>query len=371
MEKEKIDNNTTENYINKQFIFSKKIWLIDKYNFYEYLSVMLDWGVSISEALDSVSDKISSIFFKEKIKEIVTYIYSWDSFSKSMKKIPQVFSNAEISIIEAWETTWTLVEAMLKISEDLKKIHNLRSKVRAALTYPIIIFLFLFLAILIVLMYVIPSIMPLFETSEIELPLATKALISTSNFIQNNYALIFLALFSIYVFILWYKNTVTWKANIEKFILDIPLIWRVYKNYILSNLIWTFWGLIWSWVNVVKTLTLVWKSTNNIIYEWLFDDIAVKVSKWWKIVDSMREVDPDKYYFPSDFLQMLHVWEKTASLEKISKKINSQYEREVEYSLSNLTKWIEPLAILLAWIFVLWFAFAIFWAILKVTEAVS
>ena len=368
---ENIDNKSLENISNKQYIIFKNVWIIDKYNFYEYISVMLDWWVSISEALESVRDKITSPYFKEKINEIITYISSWDSFSKTMKKMPQVFTNSEISIIEAWETTWTLVEAMLKISDDLKKIHNLKSKVRSALTYPIIIFLFLFVSVMIVLMYVIPAIKPLFETSDIELPVATKSLIYTSDFIANNYALIFLFFLTIYVFFIWYKNTISGKENIEKFLLDLPLIWKVYKNYILANLVSTFWGLIWSWVNVVKTLTLVWKSTNNVIYEWLFNDIAVKVSKWEKIVDSMRYVDPEKYYFPSDFLQMLHVWEKTASLEKISKKINIQYEREVDYSLANLTKWIEPIAIFFAWIFVLWFAFAIFWAILKVTDAVS
>lgn len=85
----------------------------------------------------------------------------------------------------------------------------------------------------------------------------------------------------------------------------------------------------------------------------------------------MAKVDEKNEFFPPDFLQMLSVGEKTASLEKVTKKINEQYTREVNYSLENLTKWIEPIAILLAGIFVLWFAFAIFGAILKVTETVS
>jgi type IV pilus assembly protein PilC len=85
----------------------------------------------------------------------------------------------------------------------------------------------------------------------------------------------------------------------------------------------------------------------------------------------MREVDPEKYYFPVDYVQMLSVGEKTASLEKISEKLNDQYEKEVEYALASLTKWIEPLAILVAAIFVSWFAFAIFGAILKVTQTIA
>ena len=85
----------------------------------------------------------------------------------------------------------------------------------------------------------------------------------------------------------------------------------------------------------------------------------------------MNEVDPNCIYFPASFLQMLSVWERTASLEKINKKISIGYEKEVDYSLANLSKWIEPVAILIAWVFVLWFAFAIFWAILKVTQVVG
>jgi type IV pilus assembly protein PilC len=84
----------------------------------------------------------------------------------------------------------------------------------------------------------------------------------------------------------------------------------------------------------------------------------------------MKEVDKTTWFFPWDFIQMLSVWEKTATLDKVSQKIYNQYSREVEYSLGNLTKWIEPIAILFAWAFVLWFAFAIFGAILKVTQTV-
>lgn len=100
-------------------------------------------------------------------------------------------------------------------------------------------------------------------------------------------------------------------------------------------------------------------------------EVTEKVSGGKKIVESISEVDPVNNFFPLDFLQMLSVGEKTASLETVSKKLTEQYTREVKYSLANLTKWIEPLAILVAGVFVLWFAFAIFGAILKVTQAVG
>lgn len=353
-----------------EIILFKKVWIIDKYNFYEYIAVMLDWWIGVTESLESVESKIISPYFKKKIKELITYISSWDSFSKSMKKMPSIFKPGEISIIEAWETTGQLSKSLLKLSDDLKKIHELKNKIKWALTYPIIIFLFLFLALVIVLIYVIPSIKPLFDDSDIELPNATKALLYTSDFMINNFWLILLFIITSFVIFIWYKNTKKGRETFSTFLLNLPLVWKIYKNYILSNIATNLSTLIWSWVNIVKTLTLVWKSTNNVIYLNIFEEVIIKVSRWEWIVQSIEDVDVEKKYFPPDYLQMLSVGEKTACIEEIAEKLNKQYQKEVDYSLARLTKWIEPIAILFAGAFILWFAFAIFWAILKVTQTV-
>jgi type II secretory pathway component PulF len=173
------------------------------------------------------------------------------------------------------------------------------------------------------------------------------------------------------VLFIWYENTKSWREAIELFIFNFPLVGKIYRNYILSNIASTLSTLVGSGISIIKALNLVWKSSNSIVYENIFEDVIARVSKWEWIVKSMEEVDKKHDFFPYDYTQMLSVWEKTASLESISKKISVQYEKEVDYSLARLTKWIEPMAILLAWIFVCWFAFAIFGAILKVTDAVG
>jgi len=110
---------------------------------------------------------------------------------------------------------------------------------------------------------------------------------------------------------------------------------------------------------VIRSIQLVGKSSNNAIYDELYTEIGVKVSNGKKIVQSMSEVDPEEQYFPGDFVQLLSVGEKTATLDVLCS------------SLTNMTKWIEPIAILLAGGFVLWFAFAIFGAVLQLTQTVG
>lgn len=365
------NTSTKEEEKKQDFFLFKKVSVVEKYNFYEYLGVLIDWWVNISEAIISTGQKIRNPFFKQKIEELSMFVQSGDPLSKSMKKIPQIFDNGEITIIEAGEQTWTLTSSLFKLSEELKKMYALKQKVKAALTYPMIIFIFLLLSVVIVLAYVIPAIRPLFENANVELPFATKALVATSDFIRHDFIyLIVLAIWGILFFTGW-KNTEKGKMSIDSFLLNFLLIGTVYRNYIVSIIASNLWTLIGSWVNVIKALNLVGRIPKNAIYEALFIAVVERVAKGYRITDAMKEVDPNGYFFPHDFIQMLGVGEKTATLEKVCGKINDQYIREVDYSLANLTKWIEPLAILFAAIFVLWFAFAIFWAILKLTQTVG
>ena len=367
------DNIKTNNWLDLQeegFTLFKKVWDKDKYNFYEYLSVMLDSWVSLSKTLSWVWEKLDNLYFKQKINELEVFVSSWDSLSMAMKKLPQIFSSHEISIIEAWESTWTLNESLENLANFIKKRDILKKKIKSSLTYPFIIFVFLILAIVIVLTYVIPALMPLFENSDAKLPFATRALIATSNFIQNYWLILLFFIFAFIVFILIYASSESWRAKLDNILLSLPLIWPVYRNYVISNISLIMWNLIWAWIWMVKVLSLTWKASWSFVYEKLFEEIKQKVELWNKIVDSMQEVDEDKFYFPNSYLQMLSVWEKTANMQKINNKISDQYLREVDYSLATLTKYIEPIAIVIAAVFVLWFAFAVFGAILQVTQSI-
>lgn len=364
------NSNIKTDTIEKEFYIFKSVSLIDKFNFYEYLSIMLDGGVTITSSLESVSKKIRNVYFREKIAEILLFISSWDSLNKAMKKMPDIFTQSEYSIIEAWEKSGTLVTTLSSIALEFKKLHELKQTVKSSLTYPIIILLFLVIAILVVMTYVIPWIIPLIEESWVEKPFATIALIATSNFISGNIfsIIFFIALFIIFFY--FFKSSEWGKKYIDNFLLKLPLIWDVYKNYIIASSASILWILMNAWIPVIKSIILVGKATNNTIYENLFNEVSMKVWNGKKIVESMIEADWENEYFPSDFLQLLSVWEKTASIDNVCKKISDQYTREVNYSLANLVKWIEPMAILIAGMFVLWFAFAIFWAILKLTQTV-
>ena len=366
-----MENNNTSDVMQKEFYFFKQVSLIDKFNFYEYLSIMVDWGVTITSALDSVGKKMKNLYFKEKIGELLLFISSGDSLNKAMKKLPDVFTPSEYSIIEAGEKSGTLVNTLSSLALEFKKLHELRQTIKASLTYPLIIIVFLVIAVLVVMTYVIPAIIPLIEDAWVEKPFATVALIATSNFISGNIFLLVFTALAGFVFLKFFQASESGKKFFDNLLIKLPLVGDVYRNYLIASSSSILWVLMNAWIPIVKSIILVWKASNNVVYENLFNEVSVEVGSGKKIVESMLIVDERNEFFPSDFLQLLSVGEKTASIDKVCKKINEQYTREVNYSLANLTKWIEPIAILIAWVFVLWFAFAIFGAILKVTQTVG
>jgi len=366
-----MENNNTSDIMEKEFYFFKQVSLIDKFNFYEYLSIMVDGGVTITSALDSVGKRMKNLYFKEKIAELLLFISSWDSLNKAMKKLPDVFTPSEYSIVEAWEKSGTLVNTLSSLALEFKKLHELRQTIKTSLTYPIIIIIFLVIAVLVVMTYVIPAIIPLIEDAGVEKPFATIALIETSNFISGNIFLLLFLMWIGFVLLKFFQASESWKTFFDTLLMKLPLVWDVYRNYIIASSSSILGVLMNAGIPIVKSIILVGKASNNVVYENLFNGVSVQVGGWKKIVESMIIVDEKNQYFPSDFLQLLSVGEKTASIDKVCKKINEQYTREVNYSLANLTKWIEPIAIFIAWIFVLWFAFAIFGAILKVTQTVG
>ena len=118
----------------------------------------------------------------------------------------------------------------------------------------------------------------------------------------------------------------------------------------------------------MKTLRLTGTSSGNAVIAKLFSLIAEDVSHGTKISDSMKNQDPSHAFFTADILQMMESAERTSTIDSVSEKIAVQYKREVDISLSTMVKFIEPTALLLAGIFVLWFAIAIFSAIMQIVS---
>lgn len=190
----------------------------------------------------------------------------------------------------------------------------------------------------------------------------------SSDFISNNY-IVLLALLAV-GFFSWksYITFPTGRLAWDRWKLRSPLMGEVYRNYLLAQIASTLGLLLDSGITIMKALRLAAKSSSNAFVDHVFEGIIYNIAHGKKLGESMREFDPGYELFTPEFIQLIEVSEKTSTVNKVCFKLTEQYRRAIDYALGIMIKFIEPIAILVSGIFVLWFALAIFSAIMGVVQ---
>ena len=349
-------------------IFSSHISVKDKALFYENIANLLEGWVTLLSALKWLRERLLEGKLKEWVDHLLFFVESGDAINIAMRKLPNFFGEQEIAIVESGEQTGMLQQSFLAIAKDLRSQEELRNKIISAMTYPFIIIIFLIIALTVVMIYVIPQLIPIIAGVTGELPWTTKSLIATSDFFRNNFLFLFFGFVAIALFFQGYTRSDMGKKWWDREKIYFPLTGAVYKNYLIVRSMSTFSLLNNAGVSIVKTLRLTGASAGNRIIEQLFVSIADDVARGTKISTSMRERDAAGFFFSPDILQMMESAERTSTIGNVVDKISLQYRREVDMALSTMVKFIEPVALLLAGIFVLWFAVAIFSAIMQIVS---
>jgi type II secretory pathway component PulF len=231
-----------------------------------------------------------------------------------------------------------------------------------------VIMFFLVLALPVVMTYVVPQIMPIIAELTTKISWSTRSLIFASNFLRHNMIFIIVVLVAAGLILRGYTMTDLGRKRLDNLKIYAPIMGVVYKNYLIVQVMSTFHLLSSSGVSIIKTLRLTGASSGNSKMADMYSYMATEVSKGKKISEAMSEVDKEWYIFSSDIIQMIESAEKTSTVHQICKKISEQYRREVDASLAIMVKLIEPIALLMAWVFVMWFAIAIFSSIMQVVD---
>lgn len=159
--------------------------------------------MTLLEAIRGFGSRLPKGPFKEAIENTLFFLESGDKMNVAMRKIPNFYNTKEIAIIESGEQTGMLRETFQAIADEMRMQEELKRKIIGALTYPFIIFIVLIIAITVIMIYVIPSVVPMIAEMATEVPFTTQSLIATSNFFREN---IFWIIFGLIVFIFLFRG---------------------------------------------------------------------------------------------------------------------------------------------------------------------
>ncbi len=306
--------------------------------FSRQFSIMISANVTVVEALVILIEQTQNVSLQKMIADIAYEVDSGDFLSDSLAKRPKIFSSLFINIIKSGETSGRLDEVLNYLADEIEKNHDMKAKIKGAMIYPVFILSALVVVGIVLMVYVLPNLTAVIAESGTTLPLATRIVIATSNFLQAYIVFVLLGVFALFAALRRYVKTKTGRYQFDNFKINLPIFGRLFKYIYIIQFSRALSTLIKGGVNITKGLEITVKVVDNVVFQEIIYDTLKAVSDG-KPVSSIME---NRKEIPKMVPHMLSVGERTGKLDSVLDKIVDFYNREVTNMLNNLSTIIEP-----------------------------
>ncbi len=317
---------------------------IQKILFTQHLSVMLDAGLSLSRALQVLAKQAGpKSYFAEVITEVQKKIEGGSSFADALKEHPKVFQPIFVSMVRLGESSGNLSNVLQQLNLQMKKNNDLVRKIRGAMYYPAVIMITMLGIIIMLVTYVLPKLIDVFEGLGADLPLSTRMLIKLNEIIQKDWLYIIIGsgiLIAVFILVL---KTNKGKSGLSKFGLKIPKIGGIIRKINIARFCRTFSAQLKSGVQIVDSLRIVADTMGNASYNEAVIEAAEEIKTGTAISKSFMKHEK---IFPPIVTQIMAVGEETGTLDSVLTELADFYEEEVDQELSNISSIIEPILML-------------------------
>ena len=315
----------------------------EKLFFVQYLGIMLKAGISLSAALKTLAEQTKNKKFSKIINAVARSVEKGISFTESLRPHEKIFGQLFINMIESGEISGKLEEVLKKLYIQFKKNHELVSKVKGALTYPMVILTAMFGIGTFMMMVVVPKITVMFKDFNAELPLPTKLLIKFSDSLVAHGVLYLIATI---IFILIFSQSIKTdkgKNIFHALLLKLPIFGPIIKKINLARFARTISSLLKTDIMIIKSFQITAQILGNIHYREALLGMGDKIKKGGTINEIIADYPK---LFPPVVVQMIAVGEQTGELDYVLEELAEFYEGEIDQTMNNLPAIIEPVLIL-------------------------
>jgi type IV pilus assembly protein PilC len=321
-----------------------KIKLPQKIFFTENLRVMIKAGLSLTESLRTLAMQAEQKGFRAVILEVNADVEKGQSLSQALSHHGKLFEPIFINMIATGEISGTLEKTLEQLTMQMRKDYELVSKVKGAMTYPIVILSATTLIGTLMMIFVIPQILAIFaEMKSTERPLPTKILIFISNFFRNDWPFAIIGGLGIVFGFRYATSTPVGKRVWHRILLGSPIIGPIIKKINLARFTRTLSSLLRTDIAIVQALTITGDIVRNVYYH----DACIEMSEAIKKGDTISHVlEKSPKLFPPLVVQMVAVGERAGTIDDMLEEIADFYEQQVDQIMGNMASIIEPLLIL-------------------------
>ncbi|MDD5290566.1 MAG: type II secretion system F family protein [Patescibacteria group bacterium] len=307
--------------------------------FSRQFSVMISANVALVQALKILIDQTENITLKMIISEMVDEVDSGLRLSDALAKRPKVFSAFYINVIKSGETSGKLDEVLSYLADEMEKDYDMTSKIRGAMIYPAFVLSGLGVVGVVMMVFVVPKLTGILTETGATLPLATRLLIGTSDFLSAYWWLLLVILVGIAIGLKFYIKSPAGKRQFDLLKLRMPIFGNLFKRIYLVRFTRSMNTLIMGGVTITKSLKIASEVVGNEIYKELIDRTSQAVEDG----DSISSVFVESREIPKMVSQMMAIGEKTGKMDVILGRITDFYSREINNVVANLMTLMEPI----------------------------
>ena len=351
--------------LDKFIVKLQGVSLSQKLFFTKNLGVMMKSGLSLSVAVKTLSRQTPNKLFKEILCNAYEQIEKGRSLSSALSAYTMIFSEVFSNMISTGEKSGNLEKILKELTIQMKKTHELTSKVKSALAYPCFILAAMLGIGTLMIIFVVPQIMEIFSDINATLPLPTRILIGTSNFVNSYILWIVPACLILLVIFIRYIRTKSGKHYLHLLFLKLPIFKTIVRKINLAKFSRTFSSLLATDIPIVQTIQITGGVLGNTIYKNFVIASSERIKKGEPIAKVLGE-NPE--LFPPIITQMIEVGEQTGTLDNILDDLAEFYEDDVKNTMDSLASIIEPVLILGLGIAVAGMAISIIMPMYSITE---
>ncbi len=333
-----------------------KVGRRDLINFSFYLEQLTHSGVPILEGLADLRDGEENPSFRDVITGVIEAIEGGNSFSQALSLYPKIFDNVFTSLIKVGERSGKMSEVLVDITETLKWQDELLGKAKKIMTYPAVIGSLVLSVIMFMMIFIVPDIMDAIVGLGGEIPIETRALMATSNFLKNYWYLVitmpFLVFFTISYF---YRTSSKARFRIDGMMLKVWLIGPVNEKIKISRFTRYFALMFASGITVLDAINLSKSVVNNAVLEDGIDRAWQQISEGGSISESFKNIG----IFPPLVVRMLRVGEASGKMDKSLNNVSYFFDRDINDSIEKMEPVVQTAMMASIGLIVMWLALSV------------
>ena len=339
----------------------------DVIHFTIQLSVMVDTGVPLSEALQALAEQALSPNFSAILKLVVQDVQGGKDFSSTLQQFPKVFPKYYTSLIKASEMSGTMGPILRKLADNLVSQSETTKKVKGAMIYPAFMFIMSVSVTIFLLTVILPKFTAIFANKKAALPMPTQVLIGISDSLIHYWYAYLGAILLVGGFGLWFRLRPMGRRFFDALKLKAPIFGPMFHKLYLSRSLSTLGTMIQAGVQTLDALAVVRDVAGNVYYQELWEEVREKIQSGQQISDPLLR----SKLVPRSIAQMIHSGEKTGELPNVLNRLSAFMEEDLRTAIKTTTQFIEPVMIGMMGVLIGGVAIAMLMPILTISKVMA